>query len=173
MVKKNCALFFLFAIALSLPAQKIATVDLEKVVQSLPETKVAQDKLDSSVSYLQRVHAMFEDSIQLIKTTIPHGGPINAQQQLYYEKRLKDAQDALANFEKEAHDGLVDFRSKLYAPLIANAKKLSIVVAKAYHYSALVEVKNKDASVLYSKFPVTDITEIVQKEIIKHTSGKK
>jgi Skp family chaperone for outer membrane proteins len=148
-------------------------VDLEKVVQTLPETKVAQDKLDSSVSYLQRVHAMFEDSIQFIKTTVPHGGPINAEQQLYYEKRLKDAQDALMNFEKEAHDGLVDFRSKLYTPLIENAKKLSIVVAKAYHYSALVEVKNKDAAVLYSKFPVTDITDVVQKEIIKHTSGKK
>jgi Skp family chaperone for outer membrane proteins len=174
-MKPRLLTFFFLALACAGLAQrnrgKGAFVDLDKVVQVLPETKVAQDKLDSSISYLKRVHLLFEDSVRLVMSMVPHDGPLNTETKLYYEQRLKKVKDDLANFEKEAHAGLSDFREKLYAPLRQTAIKLSTVVAQAYHYSALVE-KNKKEKVLYSEGPLTDITDIVIEEIKKHTAQK-
>jgi Skp family chaperone for outer membrane proteins len=147
---------------------KGAFVDLQKVLQSLPETKVAQDKMDSSISYLKKVHLVLEDSVRYVKLMVPHDGPMNTDAKLNYETRLKKVQTELTDFEKEAHDGLNAFREKLFAPLLETAKKLSVVVAQAYHYSVLVE-KNKRDKVLYTTAQLTDITDIVVSEIKKHS----
>src|ERR1043166_5885102 len=101
-------LFLAVMLPLSCFAQngKGAVVDLYKVVQSLPETKVAQDKLDSSISYLKKVHLLLEDSVRFVELMVPHNGPLPLEQKLYYEEKLTRAKKDLADFEKEAHDGL-------------------------------------------------------------------
>ena len=165
--------FLCFVTGITAFSQKFAIVDIEKVVQSLPETKVAQTKLDSSISYLVRLHGVFEDSVKLIQYTVPHDGPLPVEQKLYYEMRLKKAQDNLLQFEKDAHQGLDEFRDKLYAPLRANAIKLSTIVAQAYHCSALIEKPKVEKAILYSNQAPLDITDNVVKEIIKHSSPEK
>ena len=156
-----------------LPAQKTAVVDLDTIIQHLPDTRIAQAKLDSSVSFLQQFMEQLQDSIETVMLKYPDTkGPVSFEQKQIREKTLAQCNERIMHFQQDARAGLLDYRNKLFVPIVEKAKKLCEMYAKANAYKVVITKKEKDLTVLYGPVPVTDITPNLIAKINEVTKKK-
>jgi Skp family chaperone for outer membrane proteins len=140
-------------------AQKTAIVDLDSIIQHLPDTRIAQAKLDSSVSFLQQFMEQLQDSIETVMLKYPDTkGPVSLEQKQLRAETLAQCNERVMHFQQDARAGLLEYRTKLFTPIVDKAKKLCEMYAKANAYKVVITKKEKDLTVLYGPVPVTDIT---------------
>ena len=147
-------------------AQKIALVDIDSVINSLPETAIAKGKLDSMLSRLQQKFDLMSDSMKLLYAQVPHGEASESEKKAYV-KKVNDLQNRIFDFQKKASNELECFRQALRAPIESKVKKQSIELARSEHYFALVENSKQDLGYRYTTIQPVDITTLVIRKLAK------
>ena len=159
-------LFFLGSFS---QAQKVALVDIDSVINAMPETKIAMQKLDSALAAYQKRLDIMSDSLEWIGKNMPHGrnkSPEEIQRVNEYMEGMKNFKERIVELKKNAEKDLENYRLALHAPIEKSAKILSIEVCKKNKYAGLVE-SWKHAAILYCETQPMDITSLVIQAVKK------
>ena len=142
-------------------SQKIAVVELDSIIQHLPDTRIAQVKLDSSISFLQKYQLYIRDSLQTMLKGINHDGPLALEQKLLYQEMVEYAKFRMTSFQQQARDGLEEYRNTLFIPIYKKAKAVCELYAKANGYKAIINKVDTEAALLYGIVDAPDVTAYI------------
>ncbi|HEY6160755.1 MAG TPA: OmpH family outer membrane protein [Bacteroidia bacterium] len=155
---------FLSLVPLIAIAQRTAVVDLDSVISSMPETKIAMGKLDSALAYYQLKLNILSDSLDIVLKTWPRW---TGTQKVAQNKKVKQIKDDIRNLQRKAENELEEYRLCLREPIAYKARQLCIKVGKQNNYSSLVEVSRRNKGILFTDGEPDDITWRVISEIGK------
>jgi outer membrane protein len=162
-MKKN--LFLLIAILsfATVFSQKIATVNSNEVVFSMPETKTLQGKLEEKQKELSKqLEVMYKDF--QTKADALKGMDTKAMNAIQEAKmkELQDLQKRIESFEQAAQKEVQKMEQDLSAPIIEKAKKTIEEIANERGYSHVFDVSN-GSLIVYPKGD--DITDFVKSKV--------
>lgn len=130
---KNCTIILLalFAFtATSAKAQKIAYIDMQQLVTSMPEAKQAYDTLQKYQQEMEKdgqaLVAEFQSKLDVFNKAEP---TMSANMKEIKHKELEDAQANIQDFKNRMDQKLAAKEQELTTPIVAKAKKAVNAVA--------------------------------------------
>lgn len=163
MIKK-----ILLAVALAIPmfvsAQtlKIGVVDTSAIMQAMPDTKTAENKLaDTSKKYEEEFGKLQTEFGKLYEEfqKMPESEPQAIRERKTRE--LADMQQKIETFQQSASQDLQKMQQELMAPIISKVRDAIESVAKENSYSIVEEA----GALIYFAAPVVDITSHVKAKL--------
>ncbi len=156
----------ILAVALALPmfafAQssiKLGVVDTGAVIQGMPETKEAQNKIaDTSKKYEDAYGKLIEEYKRLAEEfqALKEDTPVAIRENR--ARDLADKQNKIQQFEQQAQDDLNKQQQELMAPVMQKVKNAIDAVGKEGNFTTISEAQ----SYIYVGAGVIDITEQVK-----------
>lgn len=154
------------ALALAVPTlasaegSKIAVVDVQKAIQSIPDGKRAKNKLESDAKKKQKDLDKQQNALKKMKDDLERQAQllqesVRRQKARDYQNKLMALQEAYMQHQKE----LKEKEAKLLKPIFDKLTKTIGTIAKERKFDLVVE---KNAGVLYSS-DALDITDDVIK----------
>ncbi len=163
---KHLVFAVLFMVGGQMAAQnKLAHVDLEALVQSMPETQAAQASLEEYGKQLQKdledMYTEYQNRAQAFKTAEPNMTNLNK------ETKLKEIQELERRIEEYQQRMNVDFQTRqgeLLKPIIEKVEQAinEVTIAEGINY---VIDSSASKRTLLSINNGTDLTPVVKKKL--------
>lgn len=161
------ALAAVFMCAAGLQAQKIAFVNTQKVIDTLPQKDTAEKELSQYAQLYQNQLADMEEEITMKQVELDKEAKTPGVSQMRLEllqNNLKKLYDQYQLTEATMNQDLQVKRSQLLQPLINDIKTAVAVVAKAKGYTSALD--NSNEMVLFMSNSADDITDAVIKHML-------
>lgn len=149
----------------SLDAQKIAHVNLDSLINVMPETKNAKEAAQNYLKDLEKsVAAMsseYEGKLQAYQAEVDKMSDLVRKTK---EEELMSIQRRIEDFRMQAQQDYQKKSTELSAPIYEKAKKAIEVVAKEGGFKYVLDTTPGASAVLYSE-PSDDIFALVKKKL--------
>jgi outer membrane protein len=168
---KNVLLGLFVALGLNTFAQsKIAHVDSQKLLDTLPSRKVAIKKLDSlktaGMQELQVMDADFQKAYQLYMTNKDKMSEVERQIQ---ESKLMQKQQMLEATQKSLEEGLQLMSEELNAPILERVQKSIEIISERKKLNYVIDV----SATMYSKGGMDITNEVIVELLILDAAASK
>ncbi len=162
-MKKIMIMMMLFA-PMSIFAQKLAHVDTQAVIQSLPEIEKINGELGALAkekeNEIQAMAAEFQRRVEDYQKT---AATMNQTKKEEVEKELGETQQKIQMAQQDAQQAIQKAQEEKFAPIQAKIRTAIENVAKAGGYAYVFEA----AAFLYAGNEAKDITPDVKAELAK------
>lgn len=146
-------------------AQKIAHVNLDSLVSSMPETKIASDAAQSYFKGLEQESIAMQTELQ--SKYEDYQAKEAGMSDLLKKTKNEDLQQLQRRIEDFRNQATQDYQRKtaeLTAPIMEKARKAIETVAKEGGYKYVLDTSSQNPTVLYSE-PSDDILLAVKKKL--------
>lgn len=154
----------IFPFLASAQTVKIGLVDINEVMQAMPETTAAQQQFqDVSKKYDDQYKSLGQEVQRLYDELqkMPENEPTAIREHKIRE--FQDAQTKLAQFEQSANQDLQKVQEQLMTPVLAKLKSAIETVGKEGNYTMVYD--NNPQIILYYGAPAEDITPLVKAKL--------
>lgn len=159
-MKKTILIIAATLIVAGVQAQKMATVNSNDLVLSMPETKALQTKIQEKSAELSKqlevMYKQFETKAGELKNINPNA--MDAIQKAKMEE-AQDLQKRIEKFEQAAQKEVQQMEQTLSLPILEKAKTNIDMVAKEKGYSHVFDVSNGGLIVFPASDDITDATK--------------
>ena len=156
-MKKIILLMFAIGMFINANAQKMATVNSNELVLSMPETKTMQKQLEGKQEELKKqmevMYKQYEAKANELKGM--ENKAMDAINKAKVEE-LQDLQKRIEKFEVEANKEVQGLEQKLSLPILEKAKKSIEEVAKEKGYTHVFDVSGGGLIVFPTGDDITD-----------------
>lgn len=164
-IHKKTGLLILFGSFLSLSAQKIAHLNLDSLISSMPESKTVKEESQNYLKSLENeVMMMTEEFQKKYNDYMANAEKMSELVRKTKEEELQGMQRRIEDFKISAQQDYQKKMNEFLAPLLEKAKKAIELVAKEYGYKYVLDVNPGNSNVLYSE-PSDDIFSAVKKKL--------
>ncbi|HMX04345.1 MAG TPA: OmpH family outer membrane protein [Chitinophagales bacterium] len=141
---------------------KIAYINSQELLSSMPEAKAANDKL---VAYAREFDSLYQDYVQEYQMLVNdiQGNPNLSE--VAREAKIQDAvmlEDRITSYEKETQQKLDAKKQELFEPIIKNTTEIIKTVAKENGYTHVID---NSLSVVIMAPEGDDILPLVKKKM--------
>lgn len=141
---------------------KIAYINSQELLSSMPEAKAANDKL---VAYAREFDSLYQDYVQEYQMLVNdiQGNPNLSE--VAREAKIQDAvmlEDRITSYEKETQQKLDAKKQELFEPIIKNTTEIIKTVAKENGYTHVID---NSLSVVIMAPEGDDILQLVKKKM--------
>lgn len=141
---------------------KIAYINSQELLSSMPEAKAANDKL---VAYAREFDSLYQDYVQEYQTLVNdiQGNPMLSE--VAREAKIQDAvmlEERITSYEKETQQKLDAKKQELFEPIIKNTTEIIKTVAKENGYTHVID---NSLSVVIMAPEGDDILPLVKKKM--------
>lgn len=141
---------------------KIAYINSQELLSSMPEAKAANDKL---VAYAREFDSLYQDYVQEYQMLVNdiQGNPNLSE--VAREAKIQDAvmlEDRITSYEKETQQKLDAKKQELFEPIIKNTTEIIKTVAKENGYTHVID---NSLSVMIMAPEGDDILPLVKKKM--------
>ena len=146
-------------------AQKIAHVNLDSLVSSMPETKVASEAAQTYFKGLEQESIAMQSELQ--SKYEDYQAKEAGMSDLLKKTKNEDLQQLQRRIEDFRNQATQDYQRKtaeLTAPIMEKAKKAIEAVAKEGGYKYVLDTSSQNPTVLYSE-PADDILVLTKKKL--------
>ncbi len=166
-IKKVALVFASVALFTFANAQKIAHVNLDSLIATMPEAKTAKDVAQSYYKGIENeILAMQQELETKYQKYLEEDGK-GTMSNLVKEKKQKeltDLQKSIEDFRMQAQTDYQRKTSELMLPIYEKAKKAIELVAKEGGYKYVLDTTPGQSNVLYSE-PTDDIYAAAKKKL--------
>ncbi|MCX8079815.1 MAG: OmpH family outer membrane protein [Bacteroidia bacterium] len=162
---KTLAFLVLAAIGFSANAQKIAHLNLDSLISSMPESKTVKEESQNYLKSLENeVMAMTEEFQKKYNDYMANAEKMSELVRKTKEEELTGMQRRIEEFKISAQQDYQKKMNEYLQPLVEKAKKAIEAVAKESGYKYVLDVTPGNSNVLYSE-PSDDIFNAVKKKL--------
>jgi Skp family chaperone for outer membrane proteins len=139
-----------------LPAQKLATVNLDSVIKCLPEFQTLQYKVDSLMHSMEKALKQLENDYYTRCNTGCHR-KWTEEERTRMEQELIALQERIQEFLHAAQEQISSYQSNLFLPVKNKARVLCVMVSRQDGYALLID-NSAAGPLLYKEVDPVDIT---------------
>lgn len=172
---KNIAVIaFIALVSLTANAQdlKIGYTSVEYIITQIPESKQIQADLEAYGKQLENQLQSKQKALQEKYEVYQKGAATMADAiRADKEREIRDLQQQLVDFQKDAEESLLKKENQLLEPLLEKIEKAINEVAKEEGYTYIINSDaGRSAAVLLYKKEEFNITDKVLKKVMENTS---
>lgn len=163
---RNASLFLaLTALAVAMQAQKVAHINMDSLLSTMPETKTAAAIAENiSNSLNQEMVAMQTEFEAKYKDYLEKEATMSDLLKKTKQEDLRQLEQRTADFRTQAQQEYQTKTTELTRPIMEKAKKAVAAVAKENGYKYVLDTSPQTTSVLYGD-PADDILLLVKKKL--------
>lgn len=148
-------------------AQRVAYIDMDSLVQMMPESKIARDSVQKHIksleNALQQMQVEFQAKQEQVIKDQSNPGVSDAIKKLR-EKELQELYQRIQDFQMSAQEEINKKTEELAKPIYDKANKAISEVAKARKYSMVLDASQQGGMILY-KEPGDDLMKEVKAKL--------
>ena len=145
--------------------QKIGHINADELLQMMPETKAAQEQLETYGKQLEKELGDMETELDTkYRAFVDNQAVLTTLAKQTKQQELQQLQQRIQEYSQNAQQELQNKQVELLTPIIEKATKAVQDVAKENNYSYILDSSQSKAVVIYQT-ESTDIMPLVKKKL--------
>lgn len=167
LIKAAFVLFIFLSAGSVANAQKVAYIDMDSLVQMMPESKIARDSVQKHIKNLENALQQMQMEFQAKQEQVMKDEADKTVSETIKQLRRKELENLyqrIQDFQVSAQDEINKKTEELAKPIYDKANKAISEVAKARKYTMVLDASQQGGMILY-KEPGDDLMKEVKAKL--------